>query len=103
SINFSGGNLAQAFSQLINVKAPSAVTVPTNPQGVKLTITASSGVFTGSFNEGSPARKVTFEGAFVRSSAGAFNEGRGFTLVPQDTDPKSPVLSGKVIINDNTE
>jgi uncharacterized repeat protein (TIGR03803 family) len=93
ALRFSEGGLA-SFTQNINVKTPNTVTVPANARGLNLTITPGTGVFTGSFNEG--ATKVSFEGVLVRLDTTAHQEGRGFTLVSQDTNPKGPVLSGKV-------
>lgn len=101
--SFSAGGLAAPFDQLLDVKSPNtfAVSAAANPHGVKLTVTASSGLFTGSFNDGNPARKATLSGVFVRNTAGNVKAGRGHFLLPQDTATNGPVLSGQVVIDGN--
>lgn len=98
---FSYGGLSAPFSQLFDVKAPSTVTFPSNASGVKITFTPATGLFTGSFSQGTPARKADIAGVLVRTANGSVKQGFGYFLLPQVPGPSqtaanAPILSGKV-------
>ena len=102
TVHFDHGS-EDLFSQTFELKSPGSAKLPVgseNPQSVTLKAVGSTGLFTGSFNYDSPVRKATFAGALVRSTAGGFSEGRGHFLLQLDTDPKGPLQSGQVVIQD---
>ncbi len=103
-IRFSDGNLNGPFTQTFEIVAPSTVkplpvSTMLNPNKVVVTsITASTGLFVGSFTTGTIAvplaRKADFKGIIVPH----LHRGGGFFLFPESAVTTSPIYSGKVLI-----
>jgi hypothetical protein len=103
-----GGIASAAVTNLPNqtfrlTKTPSAVFDPStlvNPNKVAMTITASTGYFTGTFylKDGTVNRKLTYRGIFIPGRNEAFG---AFTLVQLPGSTTSPVLSGFVRVWDS--
>jgi sugar lactone lactonase YvrE len=102
--DFSGGGLTAPFSQLFNLKTPSSVTLPPSViNAVTITFKPSTGLFTGSFKQGTPLRKASIAGVLARTADGSTAQGFGYFLLPQEplapeTTANSTILSGKVTI-----
>ncbi len=103
-IRFSDGKLDSPFMQPFEIVAPSTVKpIPVstmlNPNKVVVTsITASTGLFVGSFTTGTVAvplaRRADFKGIIVPH----LHRGGGFFLFPESALATSPIYSGKVLI-----
>lgn len=99
-MQFDQGGLTAAINQLASLYSPNRVVLPTsttlNPAGVKFTFVPATGVFTGSFSTGTPARKADFSGIVVPFSR---SPAVGYFLLPQapvgtESPTKTPILSG---------
>ncbi|MDP9291235.1 MAG: CAP domain-containing protein, partial [Verrucomicrobiota bacterium] len=75
TVSFSGGNLAQAFSQPITISKKIIVSLP-NAQRVTAALNPTTGVFSGSFRSPQTLTLKTFHGAFVQKQ----NAGAGYFL-----------------------
>jgi hypothetical protein len=84
------------FSQPFNLADPNIVSVPTNSKGLTLFIDAKSGLFTGSFKEGSPALTVPFAGILIDFKADPKRGGYGHYLLQVSADKKAPIESSRI-------
>ncbi|WP_174770065.1 putative Ig domain-containing protein, partial [Brevifollis gellanilyticus] len=90
-------SLISGFTQNFTLTSPNAVAVSANTRSFDLKMDPKTGVFTGSFKEGSPAATVPFSGVLIRYAAGEnLREGRGHYLVPASTSSTAPVQSARV-------
>jgi|GEM_PF-1256750 len=117
-LSFSDGGLTASFDQLLTVTATNTSSVPTSPSLnsflVKLTLTPSSGLFSGSFARQdadptdltSPITVITRTPPFYGVLVPRLAQGVGFFLLnelpttgpPATTAANSPTLSGQVIL-----
>lgn len=102
NLEFSEGALSSAaqaanVNQLFRLNASSVpvFTGTNNPTAVKLSITTSTGLFTGSFllTDGLVKRTVNYFGII------ADEEGHGYFLLPGIPTTTAPILSGKVLLH----
>lgn len=100
-IEFTQGNLSQAFSTTFRIESPNVITPPAvsainNPNKIVLSsLVPTTGLFSGSFTlPETPARKADFRGLIVPH----LNRGGGHFLLPQSSLLTSDILSGRVII-----
>lgn len=87
-----------AFELPLTITAPNKVALLDNPRKMKLAIKAATGIYTGSFTEGSPARKAAISGVLVRNTASSILRGYGYFTIPSTTDKASPTVSSKARI-----
>ena len=85
-IGLTGGGLSPAINQAFTITTANVAQVPTNTNNVKVTLTATTGLFTGSFTQpgltATTPRKADIFGAFIPSSA----SGVGFFNLPENPD-----------------
>ncbi|MEQ1749645.1 MAG: choice-of-anchor D domain-containing protein, partial [Prosthecobacter sp.] len=84
------------FSQSFTLADPNTVSVPTNAKGLTLLIDAKSGLFTGSFKEGSPALAVPFAGILIDFNAESIRAGYGHYLLPISAAKTAPIESSRI-------
>lgn len=103
-----GVNLSQPFL----VTAANKASVPTNPSTVKLSLTASTGVFSGSFvmkdpNPSKPTQILTRTAKYYGALVPRLDQGVGYFMLVQRPDPvgppittpaTAPVYSGRVVL-----
>ncbi|GEP44114.1 choice-of-anchor D domain-containing protein [Brevifollis gellanilyticus] len=85
-----------AFSQEFTMAEPNGVIVPANAKSLTMKIDPKTGIFSGSFKDGSPAITVPFAGILINYEAGNTRRGFGHYLIPETTDPKSLIRSWRV-------
>jgi len=96
-------SLINSFTQSFTLTAPNAVTVPANAKSLGLKIDPKTGIFTGSFKEGSPAITVPFAGIlFHYVNGGNAREGRGHYLPPTTPASTAPIRSARVRLGEGT-
>jgi len=83
-----------AFQQAFTLTAPGKVTVPANTRGFTLSITAATGIFSGTFKEGSPAVTASYTGILFDDQTAGSRRGQGYFLLPDTTSSSSPLQSG---------
>ncbi len=92
---------------MVNKVTLPPVTSPANPYKVTLTLTSTTGAFTGKYTlpGATPAlnRNVTFYGQIVRTAGPGTYQGSGYFLLPQvpvapETLTTSPKNSGSVLL-----
>jgi hypothetical protein len=101
-IDLMGGGLIPGFSQAFTITTANLAQVPTNTNNVKLTLTAATGLFTGSFTQpgltATTPRKADLFGAFIPGTA----SGVGFFNLAENPDAtgetpaNTPMHSGNV-------
>lgn len=93
----SEGGLMSSFQQPFSLTAKNTALMPAGAaNAIKLTITGSTGKFTGSFeiNDAGGRRKATISGFFISGSGKGF----GYFLLPASGTSSSPIESGVVVI-----
>ena len=84
------------FSQPFTLADPNTVSVPTNARGLTLLIDAKTGLFTGSFKEGSPSFVVPFAGILIDFNAESIKGGYGHYLLPVSAAKTAPIESSRI-------
>lgn len=95
-------DLAVPFNVPLTIVAPSKLSVGA-VNGTKLSINAATGVYTGSFTQGTPVRKAAVGGVLVSNTAGNVRRGYGYYTLPDSTATTSPIKSGKARIEKNLD
>lgn len=97
------GGIDTALVNDFTITTANAAQAPTpNPQTLQVTLTAATGLFTGSFTLVEPglpvvSRKTTFYGAVIPN----LRQGVGHFLLPELPNPStSPMLSGRVVLEE---
>lgn len=95
------GGEVPPFTQPFTLTSPNTFRIPTraaeNPQKLSLTVVPSTGLFTGSFQTGSPARTAKFGGVFFDHLTEP-TLGLGHFLLPESNQKGALIQSGEVII-----
>ena len=96
-----GGSLLEDLSQSFTLSARNAAVVPANANTIRLTLTSSTGLYSGSFKVAdpeNPAKMLTasFAGALVPGLSDGV--GAGYFLLAQSSARDSAILSGKTVI-----
>lgn len=89
------------FVQNFTLTAPNTVTVPAPVKSLILKIDPKTGVFSGSFKDGSPAITVPFAGILIDYEAGNARRGYGHYLIPETTSNTSLIRSWQVRLERN--
>ncbi|MES2594715.1 MAG: immunoglobulin domain-containing protein [Verrucomicrobiota bacterium] len=85
------------FTQNFTLTKPNAVVVPPNPdKSVTMKIDPKTGIFSGSFKDGSPAITVPFAGILINYEAGNARRGYGHYLIPDTASSTSLIRSWRV-------
>ena len=88
------------LSQPLTLTAPNTFQIPaSNPQQVKLSVNASTGLVTGSFLMSNPTRTATFSGLFIQGVQSAV----GHALIPDTAAKTSPISSKPMVIEIDSE
>lgn len=96
SFNATGGGLTP-FSQPFTLTAPTTLKVSTpNPQTLTLSVTPATGVITGKFQFGTPARTGAFSGLLLDDGT---KRGIGHFLLPESTAKEALIQSGQMMID----
>ncbi len=97
------GEVFDGITQPFELNAPSTVRFPPfgtlNPADVQLTFTPATGLFTGSFKSGTPARTTSFSGVLVNSIYTGSLGGYGYFHYPESDLPGAPTISGAITLD----
>lgn len=86
-----------SFQQPFSLASPNALTVPANARKVTLSIAPATGIYTGTYREGSPAVTIPFAGILIDYEAGSTRQGYGHFL-PRTSVSTSPVESAPMVL-----
>jgi sugar lactone lactonase YvrE len=92
-----------AFTQTFTLTAPNSLSLVTPAKSLTLKIDPKTGIFTGSFKEGTPAVTVPFAGILIDHEASVDQSGYGHYLVPESSAATAPILSAPVSIRAGDE
>lgn len=84
------------FQQPFTITAPNTVKVPANTRTFILRVDAATGVFSGTFREGTPSVTSNFAGILIDYEAGGAKRGHGYSLLPDNTTSNAPIQSSRV-------
>jgi hypothetical protein len=87
-------SLINPFVQAFTLTKPNTVVVPSNAKTLTMKIDPKTGIFTGSFKEGTPAATVPFAGILIDYDAGSDQSGHGHYLIP---NPPAPPLRSTLL------
>lgn len=85
-----------SFQQPFTITAPNTVKVPANNRTFTLQVNATTGVFSGTFRDGTPSVTSIFAGILIDYEAGGAKRGHGHSLLPDNTTTTAPIQSGRV-------
>ena len=91
-------SLITPFVQAFTLTKPNAVVVPSNAKSLTLKIDPKTGIFTGSFKEGTPAATVPFAGILIDYEAGGDKSGHGHYLIPESSSATATIHSSRVLL-----
>jgi uncharacterized repeat protein (TIGR03803 family) len=94
-------SLIAAFEQSFTLTDPNIVSITTSVKSTTLKIDPKTGIFTGSFKEGSPAVTVPFAGILIDYEAGADQSGHGHYLLPESSAANAPIRSASMTLVPN--
>jgi hypothetical protein len=89
-------SLITPFVQAFTLTKPNAVVVPSNAKSLTLKIDPKTGIFTGSFKEGTPAATVPFAGILIDYEAGGDKSGHGHYLIPASSSATATIHSASM-------
>lgn len=87
------------FVQVFTLTEPNAVLVPPNAKSLTMKIDPKTGIFSGSFKDGSPAITVPFAGILINYVAGNARRGYGHYLIPETTSGTSLIRSWRMSLD----
>lgn len=90
----------EMFVQPFTLMDPNGVTVPSNNKSLSLKIDPKTGIFSGSYKEGSPALTVNYAGILMNHQASAQKRGLGYFLKPQSSAANSNIGSAPVFLDE---
>lgn len=83
------------FDQAVNLSAPNMVSLVSPVKSMTLKIDPKTGIYSGSFKEGSPAATVPFSGILINYQTGSDLSGHGLYLIPDSAASNAPTQSGR--------
>ncbi len=91
-------SLIAGFVQNFTLTKPNTVSIATPVKSTTLKIDPKTGLFTGSFKEGSPAITVPFAGILIDYEAGGDKSGHGHYLIPESSAANAPIRSASMTL-----
>jgi uncharacterized repeat protein (TIGR03803 family) len=91
-------SLIDSFTQAFTLTKPNTVSVAAPVKSTTLKIDSKTGIFTGSFKEGTPAATVPFAGILIDYDAGSDRSGHGHYLIPESASATSLIHSARVTL-----
>jgi hypothetical protein len=79
---------------------PIGVIVPSNKKSLSLKMDPKTGIFSGSYKEGSPALTVNYAGILLNHQAGNEKRGLGHFLMAESSSTTSKIWSAPVLLDD---
>lgn len=103
SLQFVDGGLSDGFSQDLTISTSNGIKLPSaalNPNAVNLSLSATTGLFSGSFTLPGATRSTTCKAAMLGVLVPRLGQGLGFFLLPEPAGhpSTSPLLSGSVVL-----
>lgn len=107
SLQFVDGGLSDGFSQDLTISTSNGIKLPSaalNPNAVTLTLSATTGLFSGSFTQPGATRTTPRKASMLGVVVPRLGQGLGFFLLPEPANPPSttattsPLLSGTVAL-----
>lgn len=96
-LNFTASLIA-AFEQSFTLTAPNTVSIASPVKSTTLKIDPKTGIFTGSFKEGSPTITVPFAGILIDNEEETDKSGYGHYLAPEGSTSTAPIWSSPVTL-----
>lgn len=97
TLNFAESRNA-AFTQGFTLSSPNKVTIPANTRNVILSINATTGIFSGTFRDGTPSLTANYAGILFDDPTSGEKRGQGYVLLPDTPGTLRPVESSAVTL-----
>jgi hypothetical protein len=90
----------ETFEQPFTIMDPNGVTVPSNTKRLSLKIDPKTGMFSGSYKEGSPTLTMNYAGILFNHQASGERKGLGHFLKPESSATNSTIGSAPVSLDE---